>query len=204
MPLVRVSNGGSADAIQIMTMKSSSRFTSYTLATEKDCWYAVVTSGNVNSQISSVTNAENLQVLGVDVNNGVGISVFKATSTSSVITLTSTSSGGDSRVFKLSYPIPKSSGLIAMLAPSISSGNSWSITYSGITVGSQIVLDYYVTSGNFGTTVPTVTGATVEYSNFYSYTTQIKMILKATSSSITVSGSKPNTNSLVGASWQVA
>jgi hypothetical protein len=86
-----------------------------------------------------------------------------------------------------------------VLSPSISSGNNWQISYSNVKVRSLIAFSYYVSGNNgYGTTIPIVTGATVVYSNFYNYVYNLVMVLKVTSPSVSVSGSKPNTGGMNG------
>ena len=93
---------------------------------------------------------------------------------------------------------------ITVVNPSISSGNSYSISYSGLEIGSQLALCYYLTSSDLNTIHPTVTGATVLYDDFYNYTNHIKMILQVNSANVKVSGTKHNTAGFVGASWQIS
>lgn len=77
---------------------SSTHSDSQTVTTIKDEWYAVVYSGNPYKS-PSISNADNITALSMDVNNGCGITVFQATSTSCTITFSGL--GGYQRTVQL-------------------------------------------------------------------------------------------------------
>lgn len=94
---------------------------------------------------------------------------------------------------------------VKLLYPTINNSNYWSVSFSGLEIGSQIALGYYCVGNNgFGTTPPSVSGAIIKYSGFYNYTYQLNMLLEVTTNNVTVSGVKPNTSSLNGVSWAIS
>ena len=94
---------------------------------------------------------------------------------------------------------------VKILYPTVNTGNSWSVVFSGLEVGSQIALGYYCPGNNgFGTTPPSASGAIIKYSNFYNYTYQLNMLLEVTAKNVTVSGYKPNTSYMGGVSWAIS
>ena len=106
-------------------------------------------------------------------------------------------------------PISGASGTAtALTASNINTGNSYSFDLTGVKVGSIIAINFgfnTTNTTNFMSDTPTVTGATVIENSLMGYlNSTCFMLVKATSSTVTVSGSKPNSIAFTLKAYEIA
>ena len=94
-------------------------------------------------------------------------------------------------------PIPSGNGTVTEItASNVINLNSYSFDLAGVKVGSILAIEFANnsnTTANFLTDVPSVNGATVIDSALIGYlNSSCILIVKATSSTVSVSGTKPN------------
>lgn len=106
-------------------------------------------------------------------------------------------------------PIPSGSGTATEItATNLNTGNSFSFDLTDVRVGSIIAIVFYFNQQNtvnFLSDLPTASGATIlETSLIGHLNSACFMLVKATSSTVTISGTKPNTMSYTVKAFEIA